>query len=62
MVGSVGCNFFLGLLDIGLIDQVESQDLDFLEIVVVVPQSLKLFLSAIEAGPQSLAKGSTLLC
>ena len=61
MIGSVGCNLFLGFLDIGLVNQIESQDLDFFEIIVEVPESLKLFLPAIEAGPQ-FSRGLTRWC
>ena len=51
MIRGVGCNLSLGFLDIGLVYQIKCQALDFLEIVVVVPESLKFFLSAIEADP-----------
>ena len=54
VICGVGRDLFLRFLDIRLVDEIEGQDLDFLEIVVVVPEGFELFLSAIEAAPRIL--------
>ena len=49
MIRGIGSELFLAFFDVGPVDKVESQDLDFFEVVIVVAEGLKFFLTAVEA-------------
>ena len=46
--GGVGGDFPFGFFDVGVIDEIESEDFDFFEVVVVVSEGFEFFLPTIE--------------
>lgn len=51
MFSCVGCDFLLGCFNVGFVDEVESEVLDFFEVVVVVEEGFKFLLSTVEPVP-----------